>query len=266
MAKRAKYKPYDGDNINLAKFSEALDKLTGKKSAATVFADFLKIAAISISNFFDPNGKYTPLDVWEEREMTYSRLAEEYGEDFQLFLNMFVALQSEIDAAKGVKYRDILGQFLMGMNFNDEGNDQFFTPNHVAEFMGDLVFADKDFNSEIAQRGYCVLREPTCGGGALVFGGVEAFRRQGFDPEQQLLVIATDLDERCVLMTYVQCAMYNIPAMVQQCNFTTSESLSPPWFTPKFVFYDWGDKPLTASVGDTSSAAAKEAFGQITLF
>ena len=239
MAKRAKFKPYNGDDVYIKKFSDALTALTGRKSAATVFADFLKIAAISISNTFDPNGKYTPLEVREERENIYLQLVKEYGDDFKLFTDMFAALTLELNVAKQVEYRDVLGQILTSMQINDESNDQFFTPTHIAELMGQLCYSDKDFASEIKQCGYCVLREPTCGGGALVFGGVEAFRRQGFDPEERLVVIATDLDERCVLMTYIQCAMYKIPAMVQQCNFMENKSLSPPWYTPMFVFYDW---------------------------
>ena len=285
MARRAKFKPYNGDSVYLKKFSNALTALTGRKSAATVFADFLKIAAISINNTFDPNGKCTSLEIREERENIYLQLAKEYDKDFQLFLDMFAALKLELNIAKQVEYRDVLGQILTSMQINDEGNNQFFTPTHIAEWMGELCYSIKDFTSEIKQCGYCVLKEPTCGGAALVFGGVEAFRRQGFNPEQQLVAIATDMDERCVMMTYIQCAMYKIPAMVQQRNFMEDKSLSPPWFTPMFVFYDWKEimiqnEPLWASNKNTSPVvkerpskkskenlpAIKEELGQTSLF
>ena len=263
MAKRAKFKAYAGGNIHLKKFSDSLESLTGKKSAATVFYDFLKVSAITLSNTFDPENVCTPAEVKQERENLYLQIINDYGADAQLLADMFAHLQLELDINKNIGYRDVLGQLLTAMQLNDEGNDQFFTPTHIAELMGQLAFSDKDFTADIKKRGYGIIKEPTCGGGALVFGGVEAFKRQGFNPEQQLVVIATDLDERCVLMTYVQCAMYNIPAMIQQRNFMEDKSLSPPWFTPMFVAYRWdkvlaSQQPLWAPIKDMPPIVEEE--------
>ena len=277
MARPDKFKAYAGGNVHLKKFSEILESLTGKKSAATVFDDFLKVSAISLSNIFDPENVCTSAEVKQERENLYLQIIKGYGDDAQLLTDMFAQLQLELGINKDVGYRDVLGQLLTSMELIDKGNGQFFTPAHIAELMGELCYNDKDFAAEIKGRGYCVLREPTCGGGALVFGGVEAFKRQGFNPEERLVVIATDLDERCVLMTYVQCAMYRIPAMVQQCNFMENKLLSPPWYTPMFVANRW-DKILASQqtlwvpnknsppVVEENPSVVKEECGQISLF
>ena len=275
MAKRAKFKAYAGGNVHLKKFSNALESLTGRKSAATVFDDFLKVSAITLSNTFDPENVCTPAEVKQERENLYLQIINDYGSDAYLLTEMFSQLQLELDINKDIGYRDVLGQLLTSMQLNDEGNDQFFTPAHIAEWMGQICYKTKNnFVDEIKQRGYSILREPTCGGGALVFGGVEAFKKQGFNPEQQLVVIATDLDERCVLMTYVQCAMYKIPAIVQQRNFMLDQSLSPAWFTPMFVFHNWKEiislsestQTSNQNILLTAETNTKEKLGQSSLF
>ena len=130
---------------------------------------------------------------------------------------------------------DVLGELYQELNFNDEWKGQFFTPQPVSDLMGRLAFNDKAYK----EKGYITVHEPCCGGGSIIYGFANAMRDAGLNYQKDSLIFANDIDERCVFMTYIQCSLYGIPAIVQQKDELQDKVLGDAWFTPMFVLYSW---------------------------
>lgn len=77
------------------------------------------------------------------------------------------------------------------------------------------------------------LAEPCCGSGRLVFAACRDFeeRREGF-VSTQLWVEATDLDQCCSLMAFIQMALAGVPCVVRRANTISRET------------FDWAVTPL----------------------
>jgi len=52
-------------------------------------------------------------------------------------------------------------------------------------------------------------------------------------------IIANGVDERCVWMTFIQCSLYGVPAIVSQQNTLTMETYGAPWMTPVYIWEGW---------------------------
>lgn len=134
---------------------------------------------------------------------------------------------------------DVMGELFQELNLSDQWKGQFFTPQHVCDLVGRLGVGDNEkVQDEIAKCGYFTIREPCCGAGAMIYGAVNAMYEIGLNPNKQVLVVAGDIDERCVLMTYIQCSLYGIPAIVQHKDAFTDRVISPSWFTPTYVWFN----------------------------
>ena len=82
----------------------------------------------------------------------------------------------------------------------------------------------------------------------MIFGGLNAMREYGLNPCTQALVVAGDLDIRCVHMTYIQLSLYGIPAIVVQQNSLSREMFGKPWYTPIFTVNGWKYKMQKAGI------------------
>ena len=105
--------------------------------------------------------------------------------------------------------------------------------------MGLIGFDEGMIRAEVERRGFITMNEPAVGAGALIYGAMNALKRYGFNPTKQFLVIAGDIDERCVLMCYIQCSLYGLPAIIRHQNSLTGEVFGTPWITPVFNFDGW---------------------------
>ena len=240
----SKVKKASAGSIHRKSFAKFLDTISYNHSSWTVFSDFLAIAAISLSNSADPYGVVTSPDITAEREKRYLDIINKYSKTEQKFLvAMFAELDLELDSNfSGEKPHlvDVLGELFHELNFNDSWQGQFFTPQSVCDMAGKIVIGDNDeVQKAISERGYFTINEPCCGGGAMIYGAVNAMFDMGLKPNRDVLVIAGDIDERCVFMTYIQCSLYGIPAIIQQKNALTGEVFSPAWLTPLYVMFKW---------------------------
>ena len=206
----------------------------------TVFDDFLTINATVIGNNCDPFEMFTPKAVRDKRENRYLEIIGRYNEsERQSFISMFTELVMELEnycRKDSMHLKDVLGEILSESGLNNHWKGQFFTPQSVSNLMGASVLGDVDECKKIiAEHGFLTVCEPCCGGGSIICGFANAMHEIGLNPQKDVLIYACDIDERCVFMTYIQCSLYGIPAIVQQRNFLTGEILSEPWFTPLFV-------------------------------
>lgn len=73
----------------------------------------------------------------------------------------------------------------------------------------------------------------------MILGALNAMHAIGLNHTKQVLVVTSDIDERCVLMAYIQLSLYGVPAVIIQQNSLSMQTYGAPWFTPVFIFDGW---------------------------
>jgi len=231
----------DEHRRNLIKLIRQVGRTMGLWEA---FRDFLQMSALTISNA-DTYFLATNKKIWDEREKEYLETIKRYSkEDQQLFPKMLAELVLTLDdCVREGHYEDVLGSIFHELELHSKWAGQFFTPQSISDMMGEVVVTDDDkkasVKSAIETHGFCSMNEPACGSGSLILGFLNAFRKRGFEPSRQCLVVASDIDEKCVWMTYLQCSLYGIPAIVYQQNTLSLETYGDPWYSPVYGLEGW---------------------------
>ena len=205
-------------------FVELVAKAANGGSQSLIFDDFLKIAATSLANFDKRN-----ISVWQEREDLFQKTIGRYDADSQ---KLFVDMLAELGLAlheNSPYYRDVLGESFQNLGLNEQKNGQVFTPHHICDLMGDL--AVDNVQDEIQKNGYVTIVEPCCGSGAITLGALNSLAEVGINPQTQCRVIAYDLDERCIFMTFIQLCLYHISAVVLRRDAITDKDYCAAWYT-----------------------------------
>lgn len=201
-----------------------------------VFSDFLDMTAIAISNSVDFMQR-------DEREKHYVKLMQSYDEDTRmLFPQMAAELTMALDdAATSGRFRDVLGDTFHQLNLQNEWKGQFFTPQGVADLMGEITInSNADILELVKHYGYVSLYEPACGAGATICGflnGYYRLRPKG-NHSREIVVCAGDVDARCVHMCYIQLSLYGVAAIVEQRD-ALSMKLYGTWYTPLYIMHGW---------------------------
>jgi len=220
------------------KILKTINKIGYAHSVWNVFSDFVELGALAIANSC-ADKKTTE---WETREKQYLEIIGKYRpEEQKLFAEMFAdlvfALEYELTWSNAPV--DILGALFHGLELHNKYKGQFFTPQHVCDMMGAIALGDS--GDQINEKGYITLNEPCCGSGAMCLGFAKAMLDAEMNYCQQLVVLATDIDLKCVHMAYLQLSLYGIPAVVIHGNTLTLEEWSH-WFTPIYIMYGWHKK------------------------
>lgn len=200
-----------------------LQSITGKYSLGGVFNDWIHLMAYTCSNTMDHLQ-------FEEREALYLSISKKYSRDQAItFCECFALLTSALEEDS----IDWLGEIYMELNLANKSMGQCFTPNHVARLMAELTFVSGQ--SEISENGRMNYYEPCCGSGSMIIGLASAMKGKGFNYQTQLVVHCEDLDENCLLMTYVQLSILGISAICQVKDSLSNEVYST-WYTPFHFF------------------------------
>ena len=86
--------------------------------------------------------------------------------------------------------------------------------------------------------------DPCCGAGGLLIAMVDELSRRGISIKDRVLVVAQDIDSRCVYMTFIQLALMGVPALVYKGD-TLSQNFTDVWRTPAYLMnYDVFNKKL----------------------
>ena len=222
-------------NPHKEKILKTINTLAYKYSVWNVFGDFVELGALCIANSCAVKNS----EEWEKREKQYLETIGKYESDEQkLFPEMFAdlvdALTYELTWSNAPV--DILGQIFHGLELHNKYKGQFFTPQHICDFMGAISLGDSA--DAIKERGYITVCEPCCGSGAMVLGFLKAMFDAEMNYSTQVVVTATDVDLKCVHMCYLQLALYGVPAVVIHGNTLTLEEWSR-WFTPVYIVHGW---------------------------
>lgn len=200
-----------------------LEQFSATRKTTTVFQDFLKLSALSISNGIDK----APFD---SREESYLRTIAKYSKEEQaLFPKMLASLVVEMETflQKG-EIKDVLGSLYEKLNMGSKTFQQYFTPEHVAKLMATIMNpAPNDSKIE-------TISDPTCGSGRLILAYAETLHKKGENFQEKMKVSASDIDIDCVHMAYIQCSLYHIPAVIRHEN-SLSKEIFATYKTPAFV-------------------------------
>ena len=218
-----------------------MNKAGYRHNLQNVFDDFCTVTAIALSNQADPHGICTTLETREKRETKYTDILQKYNkEEQQLFPAMVAELTLELeDRVQMGRYTDVLGEIFHELELHNKWKGQFFTPQSVCDMMGKMVTDFKAISRTVKTYGFTSINEPSCGSGAMLLGFANGCKDVGINPCQEILFSAQDIDERCIHMAYIQCALYGFPAIIQQMNTLTMKAYSEPWFTPVYVWDGW---------------------------
>ena len=140
----------------LKKFKKDFQYLSSKYGEQTVFADFVKMCAISMYNVFAKN---------QQMEQEYLNTINAYDKEAQqliprMFGNLIMMYQT------GGELTDIFSKFYSFEQLGSKKLSQFFTPNHISEFMGQIAVAEeKNLEDIIEKNGFITMSEPSCGAG-----------------------------------------------------------------------------------------------------
>lgn len=225
---------------------KTIQKLGQVHSVWDVFSDFVALGALCIANGADKK-----TDCWEKREKQYLDTISKYTPDEQklfpqMFAELVLALEYELTWRNAPT--DVLGTLFHELELHNKYKGQFFTPQNVCDMMAQITLGDDD--KLLNEKGFISLCEPCCGSGAMVLGFAGAMLEKDMNYCKQLVVLATDIDIKCVHMCYLQLSLYGIPAVVVHGNSLTVEEWSR-WFTPIYIMDGWAWKSGITGMTDT---------------
>lgn len=201
----------------------------GRITPRAVFQDFIAMCALLISNRFDPV-HYT------DREEALAGVAARYtaSEMEQLMSGICKLAEHYETASKRGEISDLLGHVYFELGLAGKlGQD--FSPGSIAGILSHIAIPGE---GELPEEGYFTISEPACGSGLLALSAAQRIADLGFNPCRHMVMQATDIDLRCVYMTYVQLSLHGFPAVVIHGNTLTLEEHSR-WYTPAYILGKW---------------------------
>ncbi len=234
------------------KLIKTFQSMAIKYSTHSLFCDFLELSAIAIQNEYM---KFINKDIFDKYENRYFEIIKNYEkEDLEKIALMlsYLVLEANKQIRLG-RISDILGKMFHDLELHNKYKGQFFSPQHLCDLMGAMAHS-RNFKNDVAEKGFVKVAEPCCGSGAMILGAVNAFNNAGGDHRTQFMVVANDIDIKCMWMTFIQCSIYGIPAIVSHGDTITLEMYST-FYTSAYLTQDWEAKknePLSIEFNDYS--------------
>ena len=216
----------------------------GRIDRQQVFCDFISFCALLLSNRTDPVHL-------KERQEQQALISQKYTEsEKEQFMNTLKLLMNEVThCINRGEYADLLGRAHQELHPKSGPLKQDFTPPDVGQLISRITLQE----AVLPDKGYFTCNEPTCGSGILCLKFAEELHNQGFNPCEQLVIQASDLDSLCVRMTYLQLSLYGIPAVIIQGDVIKLEEFDR-WYTPLYIWRKWvWREPMPFSCGRNKS-------------
>ncbi len=212
---------------------KALRALSLRHSVAKVWADWVEMSAIAMSNAVDKRQ-------FEPREKRYLQIVGQYQPDevqqlAQALAHLVACWELRVQTGD---FGDVLGATFMMLDMGNESAGQFFTPYEVSRLMGQMLGVGKELQERAKAQELVQLMEPACGAGGMIIASAQAMREAGLNYQQQLHVSAIDIDARCVHMTYLQLSLLHIPAVIVHGDALSGKEWGH-WYTPAHVLGGW---------------------------
>jgi hypothetical protein len=219
---------------------KAVEALGYRHGHWQIFADFVEMTAISVSNAVDWGGR-------EKREERYLQLVKRYTPDeLARFPEMFASLTMALE----YEMTDVLGRTFHDLELHNKWSGQYFSPYPICQMMAKMTLGDKaDIETRISERGFVTAQEPAAGSGAMIIALAHEMREAGINYQQHLHVTAVDVDPKCVHMSYLQFSLLHIPAIIVHGNSLSLEEFDH-WYTPAHILGGWNWKLKRRSEGE----------------
>ena len=207
-------------------FVKVFSSLCVSKSIWEVWADFIAMSAIAISNTFDQQGPTHDI-----REQEYMSRIKRYPKAEQQIFSQLLTMT--VDALENDPDQDFFGVLFMGLNLGSHWKGQFFTPYNICRMVAEIQL--HNIEARIKEKGWVGIHDPCCGAGALLIAARNVMVREKLSPTSALF-IAQDIDRTAALMCYIQmsllgCAGYVVVADSLQYPLTGQGS-SPLLISP----------------------------------
>lgn len=192
-------------------FYDIFEKLCYSRYAWEVWADFVLLFAVTISNAVDrPQAP--------GREERYLQTISKYQPREQA---LFPQLAAEtVMALEQNPGQDFLGGLYMGMGLGSHWKGQFFTPYTLCRAMAAMTLGDA--GAQIDALGWVPISDPACGAGATLIAAVDELQKQGVNYQDQALFIGQDLDPVAAAMCYIQLSLLGCPGYICVGNTLTA--------------------------------------------
>lgn len=220
------------ENIpTVREISKLLEKGLYKVGAHEFLSDIFECGAIAISNSFD-------MAQYQDREERYLRIIKKYEPAMQeliteIFAKIFLLLTQQINPAVG--FNDYLGELYMSSGTSNGKTGQFFTPYCVSKMCAETAINENFIKEAIEQDKIITLCEPTCGAGGMVIAAVDVlYNKYRFNYSRNLVVECSDIDSRCVHMTYLQLSLSGVPAVIFKRDSLSMQTWER-WETPAYI-------------------------------
>lgn len=204
-------------------FKKALSAVSNAHSTSDIFRDVCRVFSLSI------RGAVT-LDKAERDDIEgmYASFVGKYGPDgMKAIGRMFGHLVEGLE----LKRSDFLGHVYEDLNATVKNFGQFFTPDSVSALMARITLPEKPEPGRIVR-----LNDPTCGAGALLIAGAEAFVEAG-GRQGDMLILAEDLDATACCIAYTQLSLLGYPAVVRHMDSLAMKVYEGPWYTPGYFLH-----------------------------
>lgn len=189
-------------------------KLSGKYTTYTVFTDWVKIVALSIAN----SSTLVHDKIWRQREEQYLQIINKYSKEEQSIL---ADMMGKLIIAFEYETYDILGEIYMEAECGNKSTGQFFTPYHVSELCAGMLLENKIKKD----KGQITINEPSCGGGGMIIAYLNLLKKQGINYQENVKVVAQDIDWNSIYMCYTQLSLLGVKAIVCQGDTLTDPNI-----------------------------------------
>ena len=204
MAKKTKVCPELQDHEHYKTLEKKLAAMRSGYRVADNFEILMEIAAISLSNL-------VRTDKFDEREKRYYKLIEavDYEAATAAFGEIIMWFHEQAEP------RDLLGPLHSYLGLDNSGSGQFFTPRHICDFMNQCLMPSKEnVEATIADKGYISIQDPTVGAGGMLVAAAKVLNSYEIDYTRNALFCGTELMQTTAHTCFVQCALYNMPAVI----------------------------------------------------
>lgn len=219
-------------DTELKSFVKKLDFTNGKYSNRDVFRDVIALEVFIIQRFM--------------------LLNEDYKEQYDSLLNKYTELEQQQLKELGLELAelynkqtepvDLMTELFGELGLGNKNTGQFFTPTNISDMMVKITGIDETL---IKEKGYITLHEPTAGAGGMILAYAKELKDKGYNPSKNVFVVAWDIDILCTYMTYLQLAMYDIPAIVVNGD-TLALKEHFTLYTPQYWMGFWNLKDISS--------------------
>lgn len=225
-------------------------ELSGKYSLWQLWADFIVMSAIAISNTVDKDNA-------PKREEQYMNIVKRYDDyTIQKFPKILASIVMGMELDPN---RDFLGEIYMELNLGNDAGGQFFTPYDVCRLMAEIN-RPADIAQKIEADRFVSVNDCACGAGATLIAFANTCKLHDINYQTDVLFTAQDIDFVTACMCYIQLSLLGCPGYVFVGNSLTNPCVSADkkgllplqtenvWFTPMFYSDVWMVRRLFAKM------------------